>query len=570
MRFLLAFLLLFTSVTWSQTHYYVDKATGSDSNNGSSTATAWKTIQKAATSATANSIVHIKTGTYYENVTINTNGATGSPIVFSGYGGPVILDGTGTSGSTMLSITNRSNLTFENLTIQNNIKTHSKGISLTTATGTCNNITFRNININHIGWTSNAANLPDDSDNAWGIYVRGQSGAITNLLIDNCSAHDNVLGYSEAITIGGNVDGFTIKNCTVYDNTNIGIHVSGPINDIGPKNGVITGNTCYGNTSPIAVSAGIYLDGPSNITIEKNRCYGNPIGIEVGCEKDGTVQSITVKNNLLYNNQYSGLTIGGYTTDTTGQVINSTFRNNTLIKNSSYLSGIAEITISKASNCIFENNIIYSNNQGILLTMLDIQPQVNNHFNFNCWYTNPGNSNDLTIYWGEETYESFSAYRSATNQDANSTYANPGLYSSELSTLQLTLLSNSVCINSGNPVFSLPAGETDFDGNPRIVGNRVDIGAREYNPQLANETYDVIASDAVPNPFTTQTTINIGTEMQNASLLLYDVSGRKVRQSDNLSGEAVTIERENLNSGFYFYQLKENGKTIASGKLVAE
>lgn len=570
MKTILAFALLLTATSWSQTNFYVDKTIGSDANNGLTVVTPWKTIQKAATMATANSIVHINAGIYYENVTVQTNGASGSPIVFTGYGGPVILDGTGTSGTTMLSISNRSNLTFENITIQNLVKSFARGISLTTASGTCNNITFRNITVKNIKWTANSTDIPQDSNNAWGMYIRGQSGAITNLLIENCSVHDNVLGYSEALSVSGNVNVFSIRNCTVYDNTNIGIHISGPSTGIGPQNGDITGNICHGNISPIALSAGIYLDGPSDITVERNSCYENPIGIEVGCEKDGATQYVNVKNNLLYNNRYSGLAVGGYTTATTGQVLYSTFRNNTLFKNNSFTSGIAEITVSKASNCVFEDNIVYSNNQDILLTMLNIQPQANNLFNYNCWFTTDGDANDLTFYCGLATYDSFSQYKSGTGQDSNSVYANPGFLNTELPTPQLALLPESLCINIGNPVLSIVGEEKDYLGNPRIVNNVVDIGANEFGFQLSAPETVKTKAQISPNPFTSQTLLTMEEPIENGSMLLYDVSGRKVRETTNLSGNEIAIERGNLEAGFYFYQLIDGGKILASGKLIAK
>ena len=576
-RFITLTLVLLTAIGTSQTQYYVNGVSGNNSNNGQSPTNAWKTIQKACNSASPNSIVRIMAGTYHENVVVNVSGTPGNPIVFTNYqNGTVILDGAGTIGSVMLVINNKKYLTFENLTIQNLYADYAKAVNIEAGTGSCTGITLRNLTINNIGWTQDNQAIASVADNAWGIKVKGQNGGITDLTIEDCHIFNNVLGYSEALILAGNIDGFLIRNCQIHDNTNIGIDIIGhngsstdPVLDI-PRNGVITGNTCFRNVSPIAQSAGIYIDGAHNITIERNNCYENPIGIEVGCEEDGVAQYIKVKNNLIYNNFYTGLAVGGYTTETTGQVLYSTFRNNTLFKNNSLNAGIGEITVSKASNCVFEDNIVYSGSQNILLTMLEIEPQQNNIVNYNCWYTPAGNPNNITIYWKDQTYSSIAAYETYTGQDSNSIYANPLLGSILLPFPELSLLVSSLCINHGNPELLIPEGETDFDGNPRIVGNTIDIGAREFNPALALGIIQAPKSTVAPNPFSVRATVYFPEELSSASLLLYDFSGRLVRAERGLSGNEIMIERENLRSGLYLYKVISHNRVIASGKLSVE
>lgn len=66
------------------TTYYVRTSTGNDANNGTSPATAYKTINKAASVATAGSTIYIGSGDYREKVTPTNPGTSGNPIVYQG------------------------------------------------------------------------------------------------------------------------------------------------------------------------------------------------------------------------------------------------------------------------------------------------------------------------------------------------------------------------------------------------------------------------------------------------------------------------------------------------------
>ena len=75
--------------------FYVNNSTGSDSNDGTSSGTAWATIQKAANTLTAGQAVLISGagGRFYEQVTPQNSGTSGNRILFVGDPeNPCILD----------------------------------------------------------------------------------------------------------------------------------------------------------------------------------------------------------------------------------------------------------------------------------------------------------------------------------------------------------------------------------------------------------------------------------------------------------------------------------------------
>lgn len=71
-----------------------------------------------------------------------------------------------------------------------------------------------------------------------------------------------------------------------------------------------------------------------------------------------------------------------------------------------------------------------------------------------------------------------------------------------------------------------------------------------------------------PNPFISSTTIQTIVNLKNATLTIYDSYGQAVKQIKNISGQTVSLSRDNLPSGLYFIRLKEENKIIAVKKLI--
>jgi hypothetical protein len=81
---------------------------------------------------------------------------------------------------------------------------------------------------------------------------------------------------------------------------------------------------------------------------------------------------------------------------------------------------------------------------------------------------------NCTVEWGQG------------NINADPNFVNSGslTVSEALTAGDYHLLDDSPCIDAGDPEFIAEPSETDIDGNPRIAGTKIDIGADEFLPPL--------------------------------------------------------------------------------------
>jgi hypothetical protein len=73
-----------------------------------------------------------------------------------------------------------------------------------------------------------------------------------------------------------------------------------------------------------------------------------------------------------------------------------------------------------------------------------------------------------------------------------------------------------------------------------------------------------------PNPFADNTTISIGKSVSlvNAEIHIYDVIGKEVKAISDIQSHELTIGRDGLKNGMYFYKFINNGQEIGAGKLI--
>jgi hypothetical protein len=501
-------LLAFTSISLfaqSGSTFYVSKS-GSNSNSGSYTAP-WLTIQHAASSVKAGATVYVEAGVYNESVSFPASGTASNYITFESYPGQTAtIDGTGLSVSGtqgLINIINQSYITVSGFEIRNYT---TSSASVTPAgiwiTGSGTGVQLLNNLVHNITTSS------EKNGNAFGIAVYGTSSTpITGLTISGNQVYDLKTGESESVNVDGNVTYFTISNNIVHDNDNIGIDAIG-FEGVGPSGsdqaryGEISGNTVY-NISGIKNAGegdsydadGLYCDGCEYVIFERNTVYACDLNMEAASEHKGHDASyVTIRNNVFYDANAVGISIGGYSNTVGGSdhvvVVNNTLYNNN-VKNQGAEFQIQYHSGSSSGN-IFENNIVYAGTQNVWIYSFvkptTAYPAPPATLNWNLYYSTAGYVQSTSIDWaGKYNYKTYAAYQSGSGEDANSPVANPDF---DNVGSNFDVASNSPAINTGSSNLTCSVGycgtgtsiygSTDYAGNPRINSSgQINIGAYE-------------------------------------------------------------------------------------------
>jgi len=364
--------------------------------------------------------------------------------------------------------------------------------------GAAANIRLSGLRIHDIRTTYDSGGDAVAGGDAHGLAVYGDDlvRATTNILIEDVEVWDCRLGSSEALVVNGNVDGFEIRNCRVHDNNNIGIDMIGhegicttPARDQA-RNGVCAGNLVYnisaaGNPayrsggSYDRSAGGIYVDGGASLVVDGNTVYNCDIGIEVGCEAGGVAASnVTVRNNFVYGNYQGGIFTGGYDADR-GRVENCSFIGNTVFSNDTARGYNGEIFLQyHLRDCVFENNLVYAltnqDDTGVFVGGPGDAASlpVNTRFDYNLFFTR---ASSYAWTWGAAQPDSFGGWTNL-GHDAHAVFDSDPLLADPAQG-DLHISPASPALNHGHA--RADAGAYDADGEPRVAGGAVDIGADE-------------------------------------------------------------------------------------------
>jgi len=114
------------------------------------------------------------------------------------------------------------------------------------------------------------------------------------------------------------------------------------------------------------------------------------------------------------------------------------------------------------------------------------------------------------------------------------------------------------------------------NGKKTHVGSVVHIDALSFSgnvPIGINEiTKENKSVKLYPNPFASSATITIDptVKLNMANLIVYNVLGEEIRTINNINNNTITLEKDDMSSGVYFYKLVNSNSEIATGKFIIE
>lgn len=143
---------------------------------------------------------------------------------------------------------------------------------------------------------------------------------------------------------------------------------------------------------------------------------------------------------------------------------------------------------------------------------------------------------------------------------------NVGIYSDVINT-PIFIGARPFWSGNGGPAFFFKGAIDEVNIYNRVLSqHEVDSLCPSLTTSIPKQTSERL--NIFPNPFSTQTILKVSKFLNNASLIIYNSLGQQVKQMNNLQGQTITLQRDNLPSGIYFIQLIQDNKLITRDKLI--
>jgi hypothetical protein len=461
-------------------------------------------IQSAIDSAGDGDVVIVSPGTYYENIKFRGKSITVRSIDPND---PSIVAATVINGSRPVDPNIGSVVTFMSGEDNNSVLA---GFTITGGTGSWLLVSweFKGLRWNRCGGGILCYNMasPTITKNVFINNIAGQGGGIY-IYGDPVNPHnpqDPPFHIKPLITHNTFIDNAAVENHTfIPPDTNY------PNNDHGDGGAIVAFQGCDATITDNLIKdnhadgygGGIHLRQWSNGLIEHNRVTGN-YGLLGGGIHITYVSHPAVKNNLIQNNAATNLGGGGVYVYYLSQPL---IEQNIIIQNTS-TSG-AGIGVYSNSAPIIRNNLICKNNAGAGIRAVVSSPAIshntiadNYYGGIDCDFANPIIENNIITSngrgWGICVHQGSSPLIRYNNLWGSQLGTcgpdipdqagingnipiNPNFVDPDSNDYHLNY--NSLCINAGDPCW-LQLYSTDYQGDSRLMGQYVDMGADEAQP----------------------------------------------------------------------------------------
>lgn len=432
-------------------NWHVDAVSGNDSYDGLTPETAFATIQKGIAAAEDGDTVIVYPGTYFENIRFKGNNITvrstdpndpnavAATIIDGGQNGSVVTFNSGEDATCVLT----------GFTITNGRSDRGGGIMVSGASPT----------ISHCTLTGNSA-----AQFGGGVYSVSGTPTLTY-----CTFSENSAGMG-----GGMHNHFdshpTLTHCNF--NSNSAEYGAGMSNYGGSK---LILRQCTLTANSAQYGGGLFLE-PSRMTLTNCKLSHNS-AIQGGAIH-ADVSIVEIANSCLTKNS-AAVGAGIYSLDGHVTITNSLLSENAASEQGGaiFLYGGPNAGIV-ANNCTFVRNtaaegraIACHGELGDKLVTITVTNSILWNGGDEIWYD--GNFTIIVTYSDVQD-----GWPGEGNLDADPRLAPDGYH----------LEPNSPCINVGDPMGDY-TGQTDIDGEPRVLSGRIDIGADEYSGALAGIYY---------------------------------------------------------------------------------
>ncbi|MEI6753249.1 MAG: T9SS type A sorting domain-containing protein [Paludibacter sp.] len=567
--FCILLILAFLSINSGfATDYYVDSQVGSDSNNGKSPATAWKSIDKVnAASITGGDSILFMRGQVFRGTIVPKGGSSVNTLVtYGAYGDNALA-----KPKLLASYQRNSSSDWKD----EGSNLWSTGDKLTVSPAETLGADVGNIILGNE--TSCGIKVWNKTD----LNVEAEYWYDTTAdRVYFYTTHGNPATYYQTIELATkrkNVDG-TARSYLIFENLDFRYGGDGGIGFQGYGTGAsysypkeitirdvdvsyvggawLTGTTRAGN------GIGFWCGG-RNIIVERCRisqCYD--CGLSPQGDLDGHFnENFYFRNNIFDKNEQSFEMWQGGISSTT----NLYFENNTCMNAGFGWSrsqrpnplGVHILFYGLASTVTFTNLQIRNNvfinakDYGIFTTYESNMSKVN--FDYNCWYPQ---STTLILQYNYPLNSTvrtpgsyvWSSYRAAYGNEAHSIMANPRINTDG------SLMSNSPCIDKG---LALSTVSNDFKKTARPQGLGYDMGAFEY--YVPNEVTSIKSTNffkAYPNPASDNITISLENSFNgNLQISLISLTGKIIENQTIKSSETGKFN-------YHFYNKPQTGYYI--------